>query len=136
MPRLIARLLLAVCLVLNGLGSVTLATTMQVQMAAPALALSSPAGEGDSHCRGHGAMQDGTDATDQQAQMADGGDCCQPDSCNDASRCDGACAQHAIVIPLRLATASSEDLADRYRAPSLPGHDDPLLRRAVRPPIA
>jgi hypothetical protein len=128
MARLIGHLLLVLCLVLNGIGgAATAATTTLPHGMAASPSVSENSEEG---CHDQLAPF-GPEADSQSLHPAPANsDCCDPE------RCDGACAQHAVAVPEFLSIFGTDDLGLGYRVAAVPGHLDPALRRAVRPPIA
>ena len=128
MARLIGHLLLVLCLVLNGIGGAAMAAAMPLANGiADSPFISEHAQEG---CHDEVASsRPGHDAKAIHPAPA-GSDCCDPE------RCDGACTQHAVAVPEFLPIIGTDDLGLGYRVSAIPGRQDPVLRRAVRPPIA
>ena len=121
MARLLGHLLLALCLLLNGIGSVAAAAAMPWEHANHA------------HPGCHDQAVSSTPAADNcltPDPAPTGLDCCDPE------RCDGACVQHAVAAPEPMQAMGSDDLGLGYRPSAVPGYPNPVLPRAVRPPIA
>lgn len=125
MARLFGHLLLAFCLLLNGVGVAAAALTMTLAHADHA----SRNHSGQNHS-GPAAPADATQDCPSHAQAPTDTDCCDP------GNCDGACAQHAVAALKLLHGFGSEDLSPGYQTVTAPARADPARRRAVRPPIA
>lgn len=135
MLRLIAHLLLVLCLVLNGIGTAASVAIMPLDTAPGAALQEHSIVELEPPCHEPAPVAPVHDGSSSPASASSEGDCCEPDEPCAMAACEGVCAQHAIVLPAPLTEGRGEDLGVHYRAVMLPGHDDPSLRRAVRPPI-
>lgn len=127
MARLFGYVLLAFCLILNGVGGAAMGATLPLSTDDACTSASAGWHSGAvSHDTG---SPDGDSAAPGAHPAPDEPDCCEPE------RCDGACAQYAVTIPELMPIVGSDDLGLGYRAGTVPSHVDPALRRAVRPPI-
>ena len=128
MARLIGHMLLALCLILNGIGGAAMAAAMPL---AHANAVSpSMDSHADEACPDQVAPSAPTAEHPSIHPAPADSDCC------DQERCDGACAQYAVAAPEFAPSIGTDDLGLGYRLSAAPSHADPALQRAVRPPIA
>lgn len=136
MPRLIAHLLLMLCLILNGIGTAVSAAIVPVDPATESTLQAHSPVELEAPCHDAAPVAPVHDGNSSPASGSSESACCEPDEPCAMAACESVCAQHAIVLPAPVTEGRGEDLGVHYRAVMLPGHDDPSLRRAVRPPIA
>lgn len=125
--HLLLRLLLAACLILNGVGASVAAVSMQLEV--PDSAPDSTTIVRDV------TFVDGT----APAQVAMADDHCVDQSavdCCDPERCDGACAQAATALLSFASTPSPPILGMQLAEPPVATRAGPDLPQPVRPPIA
>ncbi|WP_198032434.1 CopL family metal-binding regulatory protein [Lysobacter daejeonensis] len=124
--RLLPRLLLVLCLVLNGIGASMASLRMPLGAMAPVLHTA----QGD-HAKATAATPDHAMASADHCNDPDPVDCCAPDQCDDA------CTQivPAVVVPALLATSFPEMAPPPGERPTR-DRVDPPLPHPVRPPIA
>lgn len=125
---LLLRLLLATCLILNGIGSSTASLRMELDHRVSAAAVAGlPMAEMapmESPSREHGVA-----ASDHCADQSPA-DCCDP------GQCDGACLHSAAAVAVGDVVVALPGISDRLTDRPAPAHADPTLPDPVRPPIA
>lgn len=125
--RLLSRLLLATCLILNGTGTASAALAMQFDhMSLPSD--SQPAARPDAHVGE--ALRDQAMATDSPCAEVASDDCCAQEQCDDA--CMQVVAAVIPSVPFAMGPEPDAGLTERPTAARAP----PVLPQPVRPPIA
>lgn len=124
---LLPRLLLAICLILNGIGSSTASLRMQLDHGVLDTVAGLPMTETAPMQASSG--EPGVATSDHCADQSRA-DCCDP------GECDGACLQGAAAMAVREAVATLPGIANRLKDRPAPAHADPALTDPVRPPIA
>lgn len=124
--RLLPRLLLALCLVLHGIGTPAASLSMHF---GDALNAASQRSTPDDPVAKVFVMDEGMAADDHCADQ-------QPSDCCDPEQCDGACVPGVTAIIVRAWLPALPDLSARLSAGPAPVRRDPALPHPVRPPIA
>lgn len=137
MPRLIAHLLLAMCLILNGIGSVALAAVAPLTHGDVPMQSDALMADGGSSCHETAANASSQTAPASSVPAPVETGCCEdPAQSCDMAACTSVCSQYPMAVWPVPQGVGGEDLGAHYQAANLPSRDDPSLRQPVRPPIA
>lgn len=124
---LLPRLLLAICLILNGIGSSTASLRMQLGHGVLDTVAGLPMAE--TAPMQAPSVEHGVGTSDHCADQSPA-DCCDP------GQCDGVCLQGAAAVAVREVVATLPGIATQLTDRPAPAHADPALTDPVRPPIA
>lgn len=125
--RLLPRLLLALCLVLHGIGAS--AASLRMHLGDEGLSAASQRSTGDDLAAKVFVMDHGVGSEDHCADQPPA-DCCEP------GQCDGACVPSVTAIVVRAWLPPLPDPSARLAVEPAPVPRDPALPHPVRPPIA
>lgn len=138
-PGLPLRILLALALVLNGIGG-AMAGVLAAVPALPAPVEAHAEAEAATDASGHCHEQSGgaTVAAKAPAPVAHPTDCHSGGDvpCGDSAECLQACLHASVAMPSQPLAAIAGTAAEAVLHPLACGHPAPLLRSPIRPPIA